>query len=325
MSKSEIKISRLGCKILISGGKLVVGDTFTKTSYFMNIYFNEENDKVKEVREIATHKLPENSPCYGSFTCTYEDRMIRGGGLVLEKSVNTVLEFDDVRGWVSLPHMEEPRSFAGACLVENVIIVAGGIDSSYTPLTSMEMLTIDVGYNSEKWRTFTSPLPTYNIGIPLLNKLKEKLVLLEGNMDSYKDVSSVNGSDEITNRVWEGSWEGQLQPESDIIWQAVQPLKFKRSDFFSVVVEDNLYILGGVSDGLDRIDIYDGTHWKSGPILNKMLSTKNSQVVVDKRKRIIITTNFNEIVVYNTKTEKIEICEENSLLDKRQWYSASTN
>ena len=315
-------------------------ERFIKNTYFMNIYFNEEDDRVREVRTMAAYRLPDNyDACYGSFSCVYEDRMIRGCGLrKSNKCVNTVLEFDDARGWVELPSMNIGRSFAGASLIQNTIVVGGGIDSDFEPLNTLEILSIEVGNIGVEWFKLNSTLPTY-IGVPLLNTLQGKLVLLEGNMDSYQKStdmtdyynteSEMNIKERLTNRVWEGSWVGQLRAETKITWKQAPSLKFKRWDFFSVVVDDRLYVFGGASDGLDRIDIYDGSKWESGQTFNMMLSTKNAQAVVDKRKRIIVTTNFNGIVVYNTIRKTIEICEEHSLEkylgEQRLWYCATTN
>ena len=320
----------VGCKILISGGKSVVGGRYMRNSYFMNIYFNKEGDKVKEIREIPTDATLKDV-FYGSFTCTYEDRIIRGGGQdENNRCVNTVVEFDDTRGWVqsSLPKMEFQRSFAGACLVGNTIVVGGGIDSNYKTIDSMEILHINIGDNSDAWIELKSQLPQDFRGVPHLNALNGKLVILEDNLNSYDRLhedSSRDDSSNTNNSVWKGSWNDTLLTSDTIItWEFVKNLSFERVDFFSVVVKNKLYVFGGVLDGLDRIDIYNGENWTSGPSLNLMISRKNAQVVVDKRCRIIIITNFNGIVVYNTETDNVEICEDFSLKEKRQWYCASS-
>ena len=313
--KRENNYISLGCKMLVTGGMMIAGGRPTSSCYFLDIYFNKENDQVKETREKEIPELP--FPTYGSFACSFQDRIIRGGGQNAQyKCVHDVLEFDDALGWRHLPPMNIARSFAGACLVNNTIIVGGGIGSDYQPLDSIETLTITASDTSLRWTRSVSTFPNSMIRVPMLNQLHGKVILLEGKLRSeWKKMPDPK------NRVWEGTFES----DNGITWKNLESLKSKRFFCFSVIVDQKLYVFGGVPDGLDMVEIFDGTKWESGPKLLLKLSTKNAQAVVDNRKRIIITTNYNGIVIYNTQNGIVEICEKYSLENKRQWYSAITN
>ena len=319
---------------------MVEGGSTTDTSYFMDVYLNE-NDTIKEVRQTVIPPL--HVPCYGSFTISYQDRMIRGGGRDEDdKVLDEVREFDDAIGWRKLPDMIIPRSFAGACTLRNKIIVGGGIDSNYKSIDSLEMLRISTSNNSPMWTRIESSLPNSNLCSPILSPLLGKIILIEGKLNRrgtyqedainviyeedsvggpYQEDSIGNAASAQRNRVWEGT----LQSNNGIEWKKVQSLRYSRFDCFSVVVDQKMYVFGGVPDGLDRIEVFDGREWKMGPMLVTKLSTKNAQAVVDNRKRIIITTNYNGIIVYNTENGIIKICDEYSLDKKRLWYSASTH
>lgn len=100
-------------------------------------------------------------------------------------------------------------------------------------------------------------------------------------------------------------------------------MKRKRCDHFSIVVNDNIYVFGGAT-GDDVVEVWNGKKWGIGPkfrFLNS-LSTLNAQAILDRKKRIIITTNYHGIIVYNPIEWSIKMYTHRILRERRVHYAA---
>ena len=297
--------------MLIAGGRLIVGGDTESTCYFKDIYLNEANGRVKEVREQLLLDMP--IATYGSFTIVCHNRVVRGGGQdENDKCVGDVIEFDDVAGWKPLPSLKARRSFAGACVLKNTLIVGGGVDSDYRILDTIEMLYITEFENSAQWTISKSKLPTSKLQAPTLSELQGKIILIDGNFSGTPNLMGHGNA----------LWEGTLLSNNEIQWKELPSMKHERFHYFSIVIEKKLFVFGGISNAEDEIEVFDGAEWESGPRLPLFLTTKNAQAVVDNQKRIIITSNYSGIIVINTIENTIEISENHSIDEKRQWYGA---
>ena len=114
-------------------------------------------------------------------------------------------------------------------------------------------------------------------------------------------------------------WEGTLESKNKITWEPMLSMQNERSVHFSVVVDDNIYVFGGYKIDNNFVEIYDGREWKVGPQFSFSLSTDNAQAVVDRKKRIIVTTNNHGIIIYDTIQGTITSHENHKLREKRKW------
>ena len=97
----------------------------------------------------------------------------------------------------------------------------------------------------------------------------------------------------------------------------MSPMQKKRFQHFSIVVDDNIYVFGGSGIDNDVVEIYDGREWKVGPEFSFSLSTLNAQAVVDRKKRIIVTTNKYGIIIYDPIQGTITSHESHKLREAR--------
>ena len=94
------------------------------------------------------------------------------------------------------------------------------------------------------------------------------------------------------------AWEGVLDKTNNhITWNDISSVTKKREAHFSLLVDDKVYVLGGydIEDYFmldDRMEIWDGREWKVGPEFDFEVPTANAQAVVDRKTRIILTTNL---------------------------------
>ena len=114
-------------------------------------------------------------------------------------------------------------------------------------------------------------------------------------------------------------WEGTLESKNKITWEPMSPMQKKRYRHFSIVVDDNIYVFGGNDIDNDVVEVYDGREWKLGPEFSFSLSTENAQAVVDRKKRIIVTTNNYGIVIYDPIQGTITSHENHKLREERKW------
>ena len=172
-------------------------------------------------------------------------------------------------------------------------------------MDSIEMLDITTSDNGPEWKMCETNLPC-KVWCHTLTSFKGKIIMIGG---------LVEGSDRSIN-----VWEGTLESKNKITWEPMSPMQKKRSSHFSIVVDDNIYVFGG--SGNDVVEVYDGREWKLGPELSFSLSNENAQAVVDRKKRIILTTNNYGIVIYDPIQGTIKSHPTHTLKEKRKSYSA---
>ena len=72
----------------------------------------------------------------------------------------------------------------------------------------------------------------------------------------------------------------------------------------------------------DMMEIWDGREWKLGPKFPFNVSTRNAQAVVDRKNRIILTTNNYGVIVYDPIQGVIKDYPQFKLREGRAWFSA---
>ncbi len=179
----------------------------------------------------------ENSPC---------EVVVAVGGFESPFSTSSRAEgyIVDEDRWVELPDMPGARHhLAAAALEDGSIVVTGGARSvlDWDATDSAWYLAPD----REEWTALES-LPEPRWGHRLV-RVGEELILIGGH----------GGEDTLTWTFADG-------------WQRRAPIPEQRDHLGAVVVDDEVWVIGGRHDEIkDRVDIYDpaADEWRDGPAL----------------------------------------------------------
>lgn len=268
-----------GTSLVIGGGRNDEGLTFS--SFVLNVHFTPNTN---EVRELSYDDLP-NFPVKfrWGFGISCEGRYIMGGGYTTQgKYLSNIYELD-MEEYHAMPLLNEGRCAPGVCYTQQCLIIGGGFSSSSNKfLDSIEILRISATENSSEWYLSKSKLPMRGSNLTL-SSLNGKILLIGGYAPENK-----------SNKVWEGTLDLE---NYDITWRETQAMQQKRYGHFSVVVGNEIFVFGGTEN--DKVEIFDGTRWKSGPNVPFPFSRDNAQAVIDRGKRILIISD-EYLVVYNT-------------------------
>lgn len=231
----------------------------------------------------------------GMFFIDCDGRSIIGGG-VDRGGAEYVSEFN--RGkWKKLPSLNFARWGAAPCYFNKTLHVSGGNNQKNEMgyLDSIEFLDIDSLHTASQWQVCQSRLPC-KVDHHSLSFYNGKLYLIGG----YQQIW---GSSKPSNKVWEGTF----RTKNEIEWKEIVPMTRGRKMHFSVVLNNKLYVAGGESfDNYCSVEIFDGKSWSLGVEFSFPLSKGNGQEVVDREDLIIIITNDNGIIIYNTSDDSIE-------------------
>ena len=121
------------------------------------------------------------------------------------------------------------------------------------------------------------------------------------------------------NNIWEGKFDSQ---KNEISWvDTGLRLQKKRRMHFSFVISDQIIILGGCY-GDDFVEIIDGNRLIQGPRVPFELMTVNNQAVLDRRNRIIITSNEYGLFIYDHQNGSFKHFPNFILREKRYFFAA---
>jgi hypothetical protein len=168
------------------------------------------------------------------------------------------------------------------------------------------MLSITTSDNGPEWKLCKTNLP-YKVQCHTLTTFKGKMIFIGG---------LVGGS--VSNKVWKGTFKSK----KEITWAPMPSMKRARLGHFCIVVDDKIYVIGGEYSGNASVEVFDGIKWKEGPSFSISLNTHNANAVLDRKKRIVLTTNEHGIVTYHPIKKSIEQAPTFKLKEERQWYSA---
>ena len=99
-------------------------------------------------------------------------------------------------------------------------------------------------------------------------------------------------------------------------------LQKKRERHFSIVISNRIIILGGYVDGEDIVEILEGNELKQGPNIPFKLNSNVDQVVVDRKRRIIIISKDHGVIVYDHTKRKFTPYDNLKLRELRYNYAA---
>lgn len=319
LSSEFIHIFFVGTRILIVGGTTwdESGNThdihLCPRNYVLEVMFFQNSNEVKAIRYKNVPSMP--TPNAWAFSTIYEGRSIIGGGTYGSdvKGSKAIWELDMKQG-KRLPSLKFGRCAASACCSNKTLIVSGGYNDEIDgPLDSIEMIPIGISDKAPQWVRCSLTLP-YRVSCHSMIHFNKKLVLIGG----YADDSA------ITNQVWEGTHA----MVNKIEWKKMPSTRKKRSAHFSLLLHDNIYVFGGeeayLGEGIknDFVEIFNGRRWRIGPRFPFNVTTYNAQVVVDWKKRIIVTTNDYGIIIYDPIQGVIKNYTSFKLRKYHKWYNA---
>ena len=247
------------------------------TSYILEVFFNDTT-----IIKIEYKLLPDvpHSFLHAAFGSFKGRSLIMGG-----EDSNKCFEFDQEKYHV-LPSLNVNRQNAASTFIQNKIVIAGG-HCNGNVLDTIEILEWDESNHGFQWIQSPSRLPIKVRGHTLVT-FNNKLYLIGGSDGS-------NMLDTI--------WEGILDLGSKISWvESGFRLQSKRTRHFSFVISNQIVIFGGRGLGGecdDVVEIIEGNELKQGPKVPFRLHAFSDQVVLDRKNRIIITSNKRGLIVYN--------------------------
>ena len=296
--------SFLGTSLIITGGCYDDYENPAKTTYILHIV---NDPTTNEVSEISYDTMEGGLQHSRGFGVVCEGRLILGGGRDNNnKRLNIVKELD-LGEFLDLPSLNVARSEVGSCYLNQTLIISGGFGSSNNELDSIEQLQITAQNNGSKFIVSGSKLP-YPVRGHTLSSLNGKLILIGGN-----DWGS------ILNKVWEGTPDWG---KNTITWKEMPSMQKKRYLHFSCVVNNKIYVMGGVFDGEDKVEIFNGNRWITGPSVPINISRSDSQLIVTRKNTILILHSVMGIVNLDPESLKFKRFEDKKLRDKRQWFNA---
>ena len=268
------------------------------TSYILEVFFNDNI-----INKVGYKILPNVPHSFRSATFgNYQGRSVIISG---ENSNGQCFEFDQEEYQV-IPSLNRNRKWAASTFIQNKVVVAGGYyNGSY--LDSIEILDWDESNHGSQWIQSPSRLPIKVFGHTLVT-FNNKLFLIGGFDGSKLDT------------IWEGSFD-KLSNEISWVEMGLR-LQKKRSMHFSFVISNQIIIFGGSNVDDDFVEIIQNNKLKQGPKVPFKLRTDYDQAVLDRKSRIIITSQNHGLIVYDHADRKFTPYNNFKLKEERVGYAA---
>ncbi|MGO4446399.1 kelch repeat-containing protein [Mycobacterium sp. 2YAF39] len=188
-------------------------------------------------------------PVQRAMAVTWEDTPVVLGGWRTDGS-NREAATDKVwrvvnSKWVELPPLLQPRAAASAAVVDDLLVVTGGVDANGKLLNTTEV------YDGTGWR-LGAPMPTPR---KLSGAASDgRLVYTVGGSNGSSDLATVEAYDPVADT-----------------WTTMPALPEARSDFGVAITDSRLVAVGGMSSGqvlssVDALDLTTAT-WTALPDL----------------------------------------------------------
>lgn len=163
--------------------------------------------------------------------------------------------------WVELPHMLQPRAAAAAAVVDNRIIVTGGVNADGAPLNTTEI------FDGNTW-TLGAPIPTPRQMLAAASDAK--LMYVVGGSNGNTDLKTVEAYDPAANT-----------------WMSLPDLPQARSDLGVAIADGRLVAVGGLSAGqvLKSVAVFDLTS-RSWAGLPDMATARHGMAVAAVEKSV---------------------------------------
>ena len=284
-----------GTKILIAGGE------YNNTSYILEVYFNDTTITNIDYKDLPNVPHSFDGATFGPF-------MGRSVIISGENSNGQCFEFDQEEYQV-IPSLNVNREDAASTFIQNKIVVAGGYDDSGNNLDSIEILDWDESNHGSQWIRSLSSLPKIHYSSHTMVTFNKKLFMIGG---SYRL--------KILDTIWEGTLD---KPSNEISWVEMGlRLQKKRYDHFSFVISNQIITFGGENVDDDFLEIIENNRLIQGPKVPFKLDTYNDQAVLDRKNRIIITSNKHGLIVYDHQAGTFTPYNNFKLREERRGYAA---
>ena len=200
------------------------------------------------------------------------------------------LEFDQEKYKV-IPPLNINRWEAASTFIHNKIVISGGYDGRNIT-DFIEVLDWDEFNHGSRWILSPSKLPI-KVRAHTLVTFNNKLYVIGGEYEGFV----------YSDKIWEGTFDSQTNKISWI--EMALRLQKTRYGHFSFVISSQIIIFGGCEDE-DVVEIIEGNELKLGPKIPFELDAFNDHAVLDRKNRIIITSNDHGLIVYDHQNRTFE-------------------
>ena len=133
----------------------------------------------------------------------------------------------------------------------------------------------------------------------------------------------IGGEDDSRNAL-DTIWEGSLDEENNKITWVEMGLRLqkKRYRHFSFVISNQIIIFGGEDVDDDFVEIIENNTLKQGPKVPFKLDTDDAQAVLDRQHRVIITSKYHGLIIYDHRAGTFQNFPSFRLREERDYYAA---
>ncbi|MEW5872994.1 MAG: kelch repeat-containing protein [Chloroflexota bacterium] len=224
---ADVQAAVIGGKIYVPGGRLASGEA----TDVLEIYDPDQD------RWTRGEPLPEKLSAYA--LVEFEGKLYLFGGWDGKEYLSTVLIYDpDMNSWSSGTELSFPRAYASAVVVSGKVFLLGGLGDKGKVLDLMEVYTPSLENSPQTpWSDqITMPEGLYGMGAA---SVLDVIYIVGGRGASDYPVPVQVYS------TYTGEWQ-VMQPPISGVW----------SDMGSVILGNELYVIGGKVDDLPGADTF---------------------------------------------------------------------
>ena len=282
------------------------------TAYILVVNFDHAS--ISSIRYKRLPSVP-HSFAHAAFG-NFRGRMLLMGG---HDSKGHCFEFDqeEFQGYSKkgIPSLNINRWGAASTFIHDKVMITGGYSESRLNfiggfsngrLDSIEILDWDDYTQGSQWILSESKLPIKVCSHTLI-PFEHKLYLIGGNTLTNFDT------------IWEGLFNSKT---STVNWVEKYRLQRKRQRHFSFVILNQLIIFGGYNVEDDVVEIIEGNELKQGPKVPFKLDTDDAQAVLDRQNRVIITSKYYGLIIYDHRAGSFQNFPSFRLREERDYYAA---
>ena len=206
-------------------------------------------------------------------------------------------------GWEQMKSMKIAKGGSQSCVIENMIYVFGGCDKSMTTLNSAEV------YNTEtdEWIDL-KPIP---------------IDVYESNAEAINDKIYLVGGWRKTGTTWITTDSSLVYNPDEDSWKTIKNLPISTGANTSCVLNDKLYILGGLKDFADN----DNSGQKNTIVYDPVVDTWSSltPMLYERGEGAAASVYDNKIYVFGGLYAISETPERLYIVGKSEMYDPASN
>ncbi|PAV74934.1 hypothetical protein WR25_14160 [Diploscapter pachys] len=190
------------------------------------------------------------------------------------------------RQWHRMANMGKRRSDAAAILLDNGVMIAGGLDE-HTKHNTAEMFD----FETEKWYPISSAMHNNRTGVSGVS-IGRSTAIVAGGFDGYKRLNTVERYDER-----EGKWHSDIAK-----------MEHRRSNFGIMALDNHIYVAGGyiqpsICHHTERYDIRANRWEKLQPLSEKKSALR--LVLVENHPALAELLDFHDDFDYSNKDRTV--------------------